>query len=94
VALFLVLHDYQDTARKLPAGALIDDAQYDLTALRASGIAAVAFDEPTMGTARTRFLQQQATEHGRPNLMTLILLSNGGAAAVGTSTGQTVEQRL
>jgi len=95
MAQFLVLRDYQDTKRKLPAGALVDDATTtDIADMVNAGLAAVVFDAATMEAPRQRFLSQQATEHGRPDLVVLILLSNSGASLVKSSTGATTESRL
>jgi hypothetical protein len=94
MAQFLVLSDYQDTARKLSAGTLIDDTTMPLSAMQDAGIAVVAYSEAVMAPVVRRFLAQRSKEFAKPDLLLLLLLSISGAAIVNSSTGASVESRL
>ena len=73
MATYLVLRDYQDTKRKLPAASLVDDAVYETAEMFAAGLAAIVYNPGTMAVVRERYLAQAATEHGNPDMVALLV---------------------
>jgi hypothetical protein len=77
MAQFVVLEDFIDNKKKLRAGKVIDDALYDVPALKASGLAVVAYVPATMEAAVKRFVAVRRAEAEQPISLVGLFLSEG-----------------
>ena len=99
MALFLILEDFTTTVGaqvvSLRAGEVYDDANYDATQLRASGLVDTPYTPGVLDVAVAEYRAQRDGQYETPtSLLAQIIRSTAGASIVLTSSGQTVEQRL
>lgn len=98
MALRVVLEDFADGRLNLPAGAIVDEAHLDLTALRLSGMVDAPYVAGAGGTdeAVAGFnAQKRRWSEGRSgDMIGRALLSRGGASMIGTLSGLSVEASL
>jgi hypothetical protein len=94
MALHLVLQDFEAAGGiRFSAGTVLDDAQHGVAALQSSGLASMPYNPALVDGALAGYLAQIAHEVDA-DLTPLILRSPGGAGAVNTAAGVSVEAAL
>lgn len=96
MALFVVLSDYADHVRRLPAGTVLDDAVFSVAELRAGGCALVP-KTATVDAALSRFFAQRAQRVGDDpvgDLVAILLASQEVSGVLSLPVGDIVGMAL